>query len=58
MVTDSGRIVTMLWTCPTCNGKGTVEVRRQSRHKGEGEEVDQVDCNTCDGSGQLESPPA
>lgn len=48
----------MLWTCPTCNGKGTVEVRRQSRHKGEGEEVDQVDCNTCDGSGQLESPPA
>lgn len=52
----------MLFMRPSCNGTGYTEVRSQSRRKSEGEEAEQVDCddncNTCDGSGQLESPPA
>lgn len=47
----------MLYQCPTCHGRGTVQVRKQSRRKGEGDEVTEQDCNTCDGAGQVEKPP-
>lgn len=48
----------MLFKCPTCNGTGSKEVRRQSKRKGDGEEVETVDCSTCDGAGTLDRPPA
>lgn len=48
----------MLFRCPDCNGRGTKTVRKASRRKGEADEEVEVDCPTCDGAGQLESPPA
>ena len=47
----------MLYQCPTCHGRGTVTVRKQSRRKGEGDEQVEQDCQTCDGAGQLDRTP-
>lgn len=46
-----------LFTCPTCKGAGTVTKKQASSRKG-GSEDAEVECTTCDGSGQLEKPPS
>jgi len=46
-----------LFTCPTCKGSGTVTKKQASSRKG-GSEDAEVECTTCDGSGQLEKPPS
>ncbi|MFF5988119.1 hypothetical protein [Prauserella flavalba] len=40
-----------IYTCPSCGGSGTQEVRRNGG-------TETVDCKTCDGSGQIVGGPA